>query len=71
MADPLIAVGLTKLFFDTVEKGPKGAAKGVASLAAGPAGTAYDVYDMARKKGRRQGLGKQMAGLLVDPKKGR
>jgi hypothetical protein len=71
-AELFLIPAVAKLFCDTVDDGLPGAAKGIASMVAGPAGTLYDVYDMTRSRRRgRRSFGRQMAGLLVDPKTGK
>ena len=50
-----------------IEDGPKGAAKGLAGLAAGPVGTAKDVYDVTSGGGESSGgFFTEFSKILVD-----
>ena len=64
--DPLFGLGLLKLFLDTVDDGPMGAAKDLATMGMGPVGTAIDAAEVAwESTSHSKGFGEQMAELLV------
>lgn len=66
LVDPLFGLGLLKLFLDTVDDGPVGAAKDIATMGMGPVGTAIDAAGVAwESTSHSQGFGEQMAELLV------
>jgi hypothetical protein len=66
MADPFVAVALVKLFLDTVEEGPKGAAKSLAKMATGPVGTADDIADASIGRKKKEGILKSIGNTLKD-----
>lgn len=64
--DPLLGLGLLKLFLDTVDDGPVGAAKDLATMGLGQVGTAIDAAEIAwESTSHSKGFGEQVAELLV------